>query len=486
MLKLKHLRCLLLCAPQVVWAHGFGERYDLPVPMNWVIFAACCVVLLSFLWTPFIQNKDLDVTRFTLNLQAQNPAFNPPGPLTAWTLILKVCAVALLLLTFLSAFFGSADPLMNFSPTFIWIVWWLGSSFACMLFGNHWQHLDPWLCVYQSARVAWLRVGNASRQKPLLNWPLTWGRWPACLSLLTWCGLEIIYPIAAMPHRLGWFIAAYSAITWLGMTLWGPSQWRSHADGFTLYFELIGQARHMLMGHGKEDQATMSCPSQADISTVALLIAIFTSVLFDGIHAGPAWLVFEKWMTHLAFMRSDTNGYWLGALGLIGLWLSLLLSYLLTCYATRCLLNFCERHASTANDVQVTTVELANAFLASLLPIAMAYLLAHNFSSFFIQGQNIIALSSDPFGFGWNLLGTAQYYPDISLVDAKLTWYVATFSIVLGHVISVFMSHRVANFYAMRTRGVRLKAWVLNLPVTLVMIALTAISLTIIAEPLVN
>jgi hypothetical protein len=121
------------------------------------------------------------------------------------------------------------------------------------------------------------------------------------------------------------------------------------------------------------------------------------------------------------------------------------------------------------------------------MPIAMAYLIAHNFSSFFIQGQNIIALASDPFGIGMNLWGTAQYYPDIGLIDAKVTWYVATFSIVIGHVISVFLAHRVADYYSTQFGQTKpLPSWVLNIPMTLVMIGFTALSMTIIAEPLVN
>lgn len=49
-----------LWVPQIVRAHGFGERYDLPIPMSWVIVAACWVVLLSFLLTPFLKQSSFD------------------------------------------------------------------------------------------------------------------------------------------------------------------------------------------------------------------------------------------------------------------------------------------------------------------------------------------------------------------------------------------------------------------------------------------
>jgi len=134
-----------------------------------------------------------------------------------------------------------------------------------------------------------------------------------------------------------------------------------------------------------------------------------------------------------------------------------------------------------------------------LIPIAVAYLLAHNFSTFFIQAQSIIALSSDPFGWQWNLFGTARFEVDVSVIDAKLTWYVATLSIVLGHMVSIVKSHRAAQLYLeslkferndsienLNSQTLNVKAWKLNIPLTLLMMAFTALSLSIIAEPLAN
>ena len=55
----------------------------------------------------------------------------------------------------------------------------------------------------------------------------------------------------------------------------------------------------------------------------------------------------------------------------------------------------------------------------TLVPIAIGYHLAHYFTFLLIQGQYIITLASDPFGFGWNLFGTAVYRVDITVVDAR-------------------------------------------------------------------
>jgi glycerol-3-phosphate acyltransferase PlsY len=73
-------------------------------------------------------------------------------------------------------------------------------------------------------------------------------------------------------------------------------------------------------------------------------------------------------------------------------------------------------------------------------------------------------------------------YPNIGIVDAKLTWYVAVIAIVLGHIVSIWMSHRLAlslGATAART------AWA-TLPLALLMIVYTALSLLVIAEPMVH
>ena len=48
-------------------------------------------------------------------------------------------------------------------------------------------------------------------------------------------------------------------------------------------------------------------------------------------------------------------------------------------------------------------------FIGSLVPIALAYAIAHYFSLFVLQGQVTRRLVSDPFGFGWDLFGTRDF-----------------------------------------------------------------------------
>ena len=84
---------------------------------------------------------------------------------------------------------------------------------------------------------------------------------------------------------------------------------------------------------------------------------------------------------------------------------------------------------------------LAGAFVMSLVPVALAYVVAHYFTLLLIQGQFGIPLASDPFGRGWDLLGTRDYEPDPTLVSPNTVWYVQVAALVVGHVAGLVLAH---------------------------------------------
>ena len=137
---------------------------------------------------------------------------------------------------------------------------------------------------------------------------------------------------------------------------------------------------------------------------------------------------------------------------------------------------------SKSKNIFLDAFYIAEVFAPTLIPIALAYHMAHNFSSLVIQGQDIIALASDPLGMGWNLFGTANFYPNITVLDAKTVWYMALSAIVIGHVVSIYLAHLVA-LREFKTAALASRA---ALPLTLLMIGFTAISLLILAQPLTN
>jgi hypothetical protein len=83
---------------------------------------------------------------------------------------------------------------------------------------------------------------------------------------------------------------------------------------------------------------------------------------------------------------------------------------------------------------------LEQVFVTSLVPIALAYAIAHYFTLLVNQGQFVIPLLSDPFGKGWDLLGTTDYTPHL-LNSANAIWYVQVGVLVGGHVLGLILAH---------------------------------------------
>jgi hypothetical protein len=126
--------------------------------------------------------------------------------------------------------------------------------------------------------------------------------------------------------------------------------------------------------------------------------------------------------------------------------------------------------------------EFALAYVYSLVPIAVAYEVAHYYTYFLIQGQRIATLISDPFGWNWNLFGTAGYGLNAVIMQANSVWYSQVALIVGGHVVAVYLSHLVA----LRLLKDRRKALLSQLPMLVLMVLYTVSSLWILSQPVVE
>jgi hypothetical protein len=84
---------------------------------------------------------------------------------------------------------------------------------------------------------------------------------------------------------------------------------------------------------------------------------------------------------------------------------------------------------------------LAPLFVYSLVPIALAYAIAHYFSLAYYQGQWAVRLASDPLGRGWDLFGSADYAAQAHTLSPNTIWYVQVAALVCGHVIALALAH---------------------------------------------
>jgi len=123
---------------------------------------------------------------------------------------------------------------------------------------------------------------------------------------------------------------------------------------------------------------------------------------------------------------------------------------------------------------------LGNTFAITLLPIAVSYHLAHFHYFLLMQGQSIIPLVSDPFGFGWNLFGTANYRMTTAVLSPNVSWSLMVCAIVVGHVVAVYAAHTVAinrcSDHSAAFKGL--------VPILGLMTVYTVLSLWIMAQPM--
>jgi hypothetical protein len=124
--------------------------------------------------------------------------------------------------------------------------------------------------------------------------------------------------------------------------------------------------------------------------------------------------------------------------------------------------------------------ELLLDFGYTLLPIALVYNATHYFTLVLSDALKIVSLLSDPFGWGWNLLGTAKVLRAPILLDLGAVWHTQVALILAGHIVSVYLAHRVA----MRVFPTRRAAMLSQLPMLGLMMVFTVFGLWILAQPL--
>jgi len=128
---------------------------------------------------------------------------------------------------------------------------------------------------------------------------------------------------------------------------------------------------------------------------------------------------------------------------------------------------------------KVSTADVFKAFAYSLIPIAMFYHIAHNCMHFFMEAPHLYPLLSDPFGWGWNLFGTAgQSYPP--LLSLRTIWYMQVALIVVGHVFGVVLADR----YAKRLFPDTGKIFRSLIPLIIVMILYSSFSIWLVMQPM--
>lgn len=458
-------------------AHGFGRLYTLPVPLWLYAWGAASALLLSFAliaaWAlaPAGQaeggaGRDIHDSALIRHLRRTLP-------------LLRGLALAALLLCIASALFGNRDPYRNFSMTSFWIVFVLGLPYLTVLGGNLYALINPWQSLAEALGRCW-----AGYLQGRIRYPAGWGDWPALGLYLGFIWYELF--AAGKPASLGAMLLAYSLINLIGVGLIGAAAWFRHGELFAVLLRLLG---HMApLGPGPDGRLHLRPPLRglilarpASLGSVAFAMAMLSTTAFDGLRA-TQWWVSLFWADPSGLVTALAGSRPMLAIGQLRPWyiawesLWLLLGPFLYLGAY----GLCLVLARWITGSRRPLRELVLDFGYSLLPIALVYHLSHYATLLLSDGLKILSLLSDPFGFGWNLFGTAWKFRAPILLDMNVIWHAQVLLILLGHIASVWVAHRIA----LRVFDSRRAAWLSQLPMLLLMVGMTVAGLWILAQPL--
>ena len=458
-------------------AHGFGQRYDLPIPLSFYLVGTASAVVVSFLIVGlFVREVSrphayprLDLLSTPLGRRIANPALG---------FVLKLFALAVFIITIVAGFRGNQNPYQNIAPTMVWIIGWVGLAYVSAFIGTLWALINPWRTIFESIETIYRGITGGGELSLRLPYPSALGTWPAFVLLLAFAWIELVYPNPAVPRLIAWFAVGYSIVTFTGMFVFGRERWLRHGEVFSLVFGTFArfapielrtgpqpELRLRPFGSGLLDSRTVST------SMVAFVLLLLATVLYDGALGTPEWGQLESTVAAHLSASGELRFLAIRTAGLVAFWLVFFGAYLGVSAVM-----------SAVTAGRLSPLAVARSFALTLVPIAIGYHLAHYLTFLLVQGQYIIPLASDPFGFGWNLFGTAGYRVDIGIVDARFAWYSAVTAILLGHVAAVYLAHLKA-MDVFDTRGAVLRSQV---PLTALMVLYTIVSLTILAEPIVE
>jgi hypothetical protein len=454
-------------------AHGLGQRYELPVPLGLYLAGAGGAVALSFLMMAWFMRRGTAPIGRTVELGGSVPGRVLASPGVRWTL--RLAALALFALLVAAGLLGAQQPFKNLTPIAIWVLWWVGFAFLAAFVGDLWPVFNPWATVYDLVR------GRRPPARPLATYPSRWGIAPAILFFVGFVWMELLWGGSEVPRSLALAVLAYSACTWLAMVVFGRDVWLARGELFSVYFEILGRFAPFAAGSGNGRGSLVARPfalgllvkRPAPPTMTLFVLLMLASVTFDGFIETPLWA------GALHHVRDGVAGTPLAALpdqvvG-AGAWVAFAALFALIYRGFVWAMAWSAGQPSPRRG-------LPGLFVLTLVPIGIAYHLAHYHSLLLVGGQYAIPLLSDPFGYGWDLFGTTLYRVDFSVVNAASIWYLSVGAIVGGHVIAVYLAH----VMALRVYGDARTALRSQVPMLVLMVVYTMSSLWILSQPIVK
>lgn len=343
-------------------------------------------------------------------------------------------------------------------------------TYAVSLFGNIWEKINPFKTIFEFIESSYMHI-TKKELSPLSNYPLSWGFWPAILFFFQYRLIENADIGAEIPHTLGLLILFYSAITFLGMIYFGKKNWLKYCDPFSVFFHLLSKFSILeTISTDNHKKINLRLPGlgllekeNINFSLVVFVLFMLSSISYDALKETSVW-----YSQIMSLFKAGIPLVIIHALGLIVLCILFILVYLFFCFLIK-----------RATKIKRDYSTIIFGFLFSLIPIAVAYEIAHYMTLLLIEGQRIFYLISDPFGFGWNIFGTNTLKVNYGVVNFSILWNLQVILIIIGHIIGIYIAHSASiDIFKQKEEALRSQY-----PMLVLMILYTLFSLWIISQP---
>lgn len=483
------LAAWLLAVPTPAQAHAIGQVFTLPVPLGLYLAGAALAVAASFAVAVVVVRPARSRPTY--------PAWPVPSGLARGaSIVLQVLGVAWWLYTIVLGYtIESSSPL---PAVLFWIFFWTGLPIIAVLLGNPWPSLSPFRTIFGGLeRLA--RLAGLDRLDAGLSYPRGLGRWPAVAFLFLALWAELVLPESETPITVANLMLGYTILTLVGMMLFGRVAWLRQAELFEVllgWFGRIGPIGRRVVvpsactdcGEDCDPERCVDCPEcavaaepgerRAELrpwfvglaevqdgrwSDAGFILLALAGVTYDGLQETAFWgsLMQPIFVAVWEVFGALNTVLIIQTLGLAAVWVLFLAAFTLATALTRALHDPLRRPPPMGRMIGV--------YAATLLPIAAGYLIAH-YLTLLIQGVAWLPeLLADP------LLTVA---PPLDWIPVSVVWYLSVGAIVVGHIVAVVLAHRIA------LRDSPSRPVLAGLPLVVLMIAYTVLSLWIIAAPI--
>ena len=432
--------------------HVFIGRFDLQVPLLTVLIGAGAVVAASFGLIYLLPSRaeKADVDR----------AIVP----RAVVMLLQTLALAYLAFVIVVGMLGSQVTVLNAALILFWVITLPVLPLLHCLVGGMYEVANPFALL---ARL--VTSGESARKKPDPRLERL-GYWPAVVLMFLLFWFELAFRVVpSTPRALAVLAIVYTGVQ-VAAGAWLGEAWYQGGDVFqamtTLASTVAGVAMHrdekgfvrLRLGF-RPARFLPERPGREALITIWL-----AGVLADGVRVTPIWTFV---LDHTTAM---TNFGSLGAVDLGDLtrdtaeilftWLAFGIFFWAF---TRLAAYLCQRDPK----------ELARVVSPSLIPIALAYLFAHNLTQLIVVGPLVFSPANAT-------LASFAINQNTHLITPSVVFWVQVTAIVLGHVMAVVMAHarlsRVEKNGAIAIRG--------DLGWLAAMVLYTGTSLWVLAQPI--